>query len=67
MNYDMLLEMNTLNVSFAMSNTLKHKGVLNPNYYRFKMFNIIEVPVFFNKTKKKETDKESVEILVCNY
>lgn len=65
--YKMMEEMDSMNVSFAMSNTLKHKGVLNPFYDRFKKWNIIEVPEFFNKVKKKETDKESVEILVKNY
>lgn len=65
--YQMLQEMNTIGVSFAMSNTLKHKGVLNPNYDKFKMFDMVEVPLFFNKAKKKETEKESVEILVKNY
>ena len=65
--YKMLKEMNDMGTSFAMSNTLKHKGELNPNYDSFKQFNIIEVPVFFNKTKKKEKEKESVEILVTNF
>lgn len=63
----MMDEMDLMGVSFAMSNTLKHKGELNPCYDRFKKWNIIEVPEFFNKAKKKETDKESVEILVKNY
>ena len=64
--YDMLDEMSLLNVSFAMSNTLKHKGITNPNYERFKFYNIIEVPKFYNKAKKKEKEEESVEILVMN-
>lgn len=65
--YNMMDEMDLMGVSFSMSNTLKHKGVLNPFYDRFKKWNIIVVPKFYNKAKKKETDKESVEILVKNF
>lgn len=65
--YDIIDLLNENQISFAMSNTLYHKGILNENYDRFKKYNVIEVPEFYNKVAKKDLDKKSVEILITNY
>ena len=68
--YDMIDEMIDKKLSFAISNTIRHKGILNPSYDRFKNLNIIEVPVFFNKAKTinkncvNEAKEDSIEILI---
>ena len=66
------MEANDKKLSFAISNTLKHKGILNPSYNRFKNLNIIEVPEFFNKAKTinkncvNEAKEDSIEILILS-
>lgn len=61
--YNAVVSLDEAGIKFAISNTLYHKGEINPSYEQFKRFNLIEVPEFYNKDK----DLKSVEILIKNY
>lgn len=65
--YDYIDNLDKLGIHFALSNTLYHHGNLNWAYDRFKKYNIIKVPEFYNKLKKQDLDKKSEEILITNY
>lgn len=65
--YNVLADMNSKGIKFAMSNTIIHKGIDNPFKNEMQKYKVIEVPKFFNKAKRKDTDKESIEVLVMNF
>ncbi len=64
--YDLLDELDSKNIRFAMSNVLKHKGVDNPYLWRIKKYKIIELEYNYEKVSRKKGG-ESQEILVINY
>lgn len=64
--YDLLDELDSKNIRFAMSNVLKHKGVDNPYLWRIKKYKIIELEYNYEKVARKKGG-ESQEILVINY
>ena len=65
--YNLLDDLDSRVIRFALSGVSIHKGIENPYLNRFKSYKIIELNHDYEKVARKKKMGDSQEILVINY
>jgi DNA adenine methylase Dam len=65
--YDLIDELDSKGIRFAMSGVSVHKGKANPNMDRLRKYRIVNLDYDYEKVARKKNLGDSQEILVLNY